>query len=88
MLKHEPDRLLRIKAQRQADAIVAYWGERGKSVKAWIECIAGSPNAKYKRNLYCVRSTLVNGMPSPYPTATVQEGTELLRSLRQLKPAD
>ncbi len=64
MLKHEPDRLLRLKAQRQADAIVKYWSQRGKSVKAWIECVSCSPYAKDRRNVYCVRSTLVNGMPA------------------------
>ncbi len=63
MRAHEDD-LRRMTAQRQADAVASYWTKHGKKVRVWIERIAGSPNAKDKRNLYCVRSTLVNGMPA------------------------
>lgn len=48
-----------IRAQAEADAIVAYWAARGHKIEAWIEQVETKLGL-----IHIVRTNLINGLPS------------------------
>lgn len=57
------DRLSESGARDLAMTIEGYWHRKGRAVKTWIEPVTFNEHRSKAISAYCVRSSMVNGMP-------------------------